>query len=57
MLINQSGILICAYNEEAQIDFLIRKILPHNPSEIVVIDDGSSDNYSSFGATSWCYCS
>ena len=44
MLINQSGILICAYNEEAQIDFLIRKILPHNPSEIVVIDDGSSDN-------------
>ena len=44
MLINQSGILICAYNEEAQIDFLIRKILPQNPSEIVVIDDGSSDN-------------
>lgn len=44
MLINQLGILICAYNEEAQINFLVRKILPHNPFEIVVIDDGSSDN-------------
>ena len=44
MSIDRFGILICAFNEEAHIDGIIRSSLLQSPEEIIVIDDGSTDN-------------
>ncbi|MFL2859775.1 MAG: glycosyltransferase family 2 protein [Pontiellaceae bacterium] len=44
MSVERFGILICAYNEESHIDGLIRSILKQSPEEIIVVDDGSTDN-------------
>lgn len=39
------SIVICAYNEEATIEYVVRTCHEFNPgSEIVVVDDGSEDN-------------
>ena len=37
-------VLICALNEEKQIANVVRSALTQNPAEVVVVDDGSSDD-------------
>lgn len=44
MSIDRFGILICAFNEEAHIDRIVRSSLLQSPEEIIVVDDGSTDN-------------
>ncbi|MRR24067.1 glycosyltransferase family 2 protein, partial [bacterium] len=41
----KTSIIICTYNEEKSIGEVLRSVCSLNPeSEIIVIDDGSTDN-------------
>ena len=44
MKINRYGVLICAYNEADTIGSLVRSVLALGASELIVVDDGSSDH-------------
>lgn len=44
MVIKQYGVLICAHNEASFIGDVVQSVLKQNPSEIIVIDDGSTDH-------------
>lgn len=44
MKIKQYGVLICAYNEAGTIGSLVRSVIELGASELIVVDDGSSDH-------------
>ena len=44
MNIKRYGVLICAHNEADYIGSVVRSVININPSEIVVVDDGSTDH-------------
>ena len=44
MKIKRYGVLICAYNEADTIGSLVRSVIELGASELIVVDDGSSDH-------------
>ena len=44
MKIKQYGVLICAHNEAGTIGSLVRSVMELGASELIVVDDGSSDH-------------